>query len=202
MQTLGAIAVEMTLDRKTGETDAQLVRRAKAGDTAAFGTLVERYMRRAYYGALGLCGSAEDAMDLSQEAFVRAFRARHKIDPDRPFYAWLYQIIRRLCFNHTRDRRTRRQGIEAAGNWLADQAQARTAGMNPDRALECAETKARVREALEGLTDRDREVLVLKEFEGLRYREIAELLGIPIGTVMSRLYTARRRLAASLEDDR
>ena len=133
---------------------------------------------------------------------VRAFRARHKIDPDRPFYAWLYQIIRRLCFNHTRDRRTRRQGIEAAGNWLADQAQARTAGMNPDRALECAETKARVHEALEGLTDRDREVLVLKEFEGLRYREIAELLGIPIGTVMSRLYTARRRLAASLEDVR
>jgi RNA polymerase sigma-70 factor (ECF subfamily) len=202
MHTQGAIAVEMTVQSATGESDAQLVRRTKAGDTKAFGTLVERYMRRAYYGALGLVGSADDAMDLSQEAFVRAFRARQTIDPDRPFYAWLYQIIRRLCFNHTRDRRTRRRGIEAAGDWLTGQAVARTSGMNPERALETAEAKRCVSAALESLSDRDREVLVLKEFEGLRYREIAGLLGIPIGTVMSRLYSARRRLAAALEEDR
>jgi RNA polymerase sigma-70 factor (ECF subfamily) len=192
----------MTLEGATGDSDALLVRRTRAGDTRAFGILVERYMRRAYYAALGLVGSSEDALDLSQEAFVRAFRARHTIDPDRPFYAWLYQIIRRLCFNHTRDRRTRRRGIEAAGDWLVEQASARTAGMRPDRALEQAEAKRRVAAALESLSDRDREVLVLKEFEGLRYREIAEILGVPIGTVMSRLYSARRRLAAALEEDR
>lgn len=202
MHTQGAIAVRMTLEGATGDSDALLVRRTRAGDTRAFGILVERYMRRAYYAALGLVGSSEDALDLSQEAFVRAFRARHTIDPDRPFYAWLYQIIRRLCFNHTRDRRTRRRGIEAAGDWLAEQASARTAGMSPDRALEQAEAKRRVAAALESLSDRDREVLVLKEFEGLRYREIAEILGVPIGTVMSRLYSARRRLAAALEEDR
>ena len=202
MQLQQAIAVEMTLERATDESDALLVRRAKSGDTRAFGTLVQRYMRRAYYAALGLVGSSEDAMDLSQEAFVRAFRARHTIDPDRPFYAWLYQIIRRLCFNHTRDRRTRRRGIEAAGDWLVDQATARTASMNPERALESAEARQRVAEALESLSDRDREVLVLKEFEGLRYREIAEVIGVPIGTVMSRLYSARRRLAAALEEER
>jgi RNA polymerase sigma-70 factor (ECF subfamily) len=192
----------MTLQGATGDSDALLVRRTRAGDTRAFGILVERYMRRAYYAALGLVGSSEDALDLSQEAFVRAFRARHTIDPDRPFYAWLYQIIRRLCFNHTRDRRTRRRGIEAAGDWLVEQATSRTAGMRPDRALEQAEAKRRVAAALESLSDRDREVLVLKEFEGLRYREIAEILGVPIGTVMSRLYSARRRLAAALEEDR
>jgi len=202
MQLQQAIAVEMTLERTTDESDALLVRRAKSGDTRAFGTLVQRYMRRAYYAALGLVGSSEDARDLSQEAFVRAFRARHTIDPDRPFYAWLYQIIRRLCFNHTRDKRTRRRGIEAAGDWLVDQATARTASMNPERALESAEARQRVAEALESLSDRDREVLVLKEFEGLRYREIAEVIGIPIGTVMSRLYSARRRLAAALEEER
>lgn len=202
MHTQGAIAVRMTLEGATGDSDALLVRRTRAGDTRAFGILVERYMRRAYYAALGLVGSSEDALDLSQEAFVRAFRARHTIDPDRPFYAWLYQIIRRLCFNHTRDRRTRRRGIEAAGDWLVEQASARTAGMRPDRALEQAEAKRRVAAALESLSDRDREVLVLKEFEGLRYREIAEILGVPIGTVMSRLYSARRRLAAALEEDR
>jgi len=202
MQVQQAIAVEMTLERATDESDALLVRRTKSGDTRAFGTLVQRYMRRAYYSALGLVGSSEDAMDLSQEAFVRAFRARHTIDPDRPFYAWLYQIIRRLCFNHTRDKRTRRRGIEAAGDWLVDQATARTASMNPERALESAEARQRVADALESLSDRDREVLVLKEFEGLRYREIAEVIGIPIGTVMSRLYSARRRLAEALEEER
>jgi len=202
MHVQGAIAVRMTLQGATGDSDALLVRRTRAGDTRAFGILVERYMRRAYYAALGLVGSSEDALDLSQEAFVRAFRARHTIDPDRPFYAWLYQIIRRLCFNHTRDRRTRRRGIEAAGDWLVEQATSRTAGMRPDRALEQAEAKRRVAAALESLSDRDREVLVLKEFEGLRYREIAEILGVPIGTVMSRLYSARRRLAAALEEDR
>lgn len=202
MHAQGAIAVRMTLEGATGDSDALLVRRTRAGDTRAFGILVERYMRRAYYAALGLVGSSEDALDLSQEAFVRAFRARHTIDPDRPFYAWLYQIIRRLCFNHTRDRRTRRRGIEAAGDWLVEQATSRTAGMRPDRALEQAEAKRRVAAALESLSDRDREVLVLKEFEGLRYREIAEILGVPIGTVMSRLYSARRRLAAALEEDR
>ena len=202
MHVQEAIATETILTGVTGESDALLVRRAKSGDTRAFGTLVERYMRRAYYSALGLVGCAEDAMDLSQEAFVRAFRARHTIDPERPFYAWLYQIIRRLCFNHTRDRRTRRRGIDAAGDWLVDQAEARTAGMDPERALQAADTTRRVREALGTLSDRDREVLVLKEFEGLRYREIAEVIGIPIGTVMSRLYTARRRLAEALEEDR
>jgi RNA polymerase sigma-70 factor (ECF subfamily) len=202
MHVEGAIATGTTLPDASGESDALLVRRAKDGDTRAFGTLVERYMRRAYYSALGLVGCSEDAMDLSQEAFVRAFRARHTIDPDRPFFAWLYQIIRRLCFNHTRDRRTRRRGIDAAGEWLVDQAEARTAGANPERALESADAVHRVRKALGALTERDREVLVLKEFEGLRYREIAEVIGVPIGTVMSRLYTARRRLAEALEEDR
>lgn len=184
----------------TESSDDELVRRAQRGDRKAFGKLVERYMRRAYYSALGLVGSAEDAMDLSQEAFVRAFRARQTIDPERPFFAWLYQIIRRLCFNHTRDRRTRRRGIDAAQNWLVDQAQSRNSGTHPEQALAADEARRRVRDALELLSEKDREVLVLKEFEGLRYREIADVLQIPIGTVMSRLYSARRRLAASLED--
>lgn len=184
----------------TESSDDELVRRAQRGDRKAFGKLVERYMRRAYYSALGLVGSAEDAMDLSQEAFVRAFRARQTIDPERPFFAWLYQIIRRLCFNHTRDRRTRRRGIDAAQNWLVDQAQSRNSGTHPEQALAADEARRRVSDALELLSEKDREVLVLKEFEGLRYREIADVLQIPIGTVMSRLYSARRRLAASLED--
>jgi RNA polymerase sigma-70 factor (ECF subfamily) len=182
-------------------SERDLILRAQAGESAAFGLLVERYMRRAYFAALGLVGSHEDALDLSQEAFVRAYRARQRINPDLPFYAWLYQILRRLCFNFVRDRRTRRSRLEEARNWLAEQVGRRAEASSPERSAVRAEVRARVQAGIERLRDREREVLVLKEFEGLRYREIAELLGIPIGTVMSRLYTARQHLARVLEEE-
>jgi RNA polymerase sigma-70 factor (ECF subfamily) len=181
-------------------SDHALVLKAQAGDREAFGELVARYMRRAYYAALGLTGSHDDALDLSQEAFVRAYRARASLDPDRPFYPWLYQIVRRLCFNMQRDRRTRRRRMEEATPWLQDQADARAAASDPARDVERSELRSRLEVAIDALPEREREVLVLKEFEGLRYREIAELLGIPIGTVMSRLYTARKNLAEILGD--
>jgi RNA polymerase sigma-70 factor (ECF subfamily) len=183
------------------DDDAALVVRARSGDAEAFGSLVQRYMRRAYLQALGLVGSREDALDLSQEAFARAFRARHTLDPERPFYAWLYQILRNLCFNFLRDRRTRARALEAEGQaWLVERA--RAAAADPARALERARARQRVTAAIEQLPAREREVLVLKEFEDLKYREIAELVGVPVGTVMSRLYAARQRLARALEDER
>ena len=180
-------------------TDATLIRRAQGGDRTAFGELVSRYMRRAYFAALGIVGSHDDALDASQEAFARAFRARRSIDPERPFYPWLYQILRRLCFNVGRDRKTRRRLLEQAGSWLASEASAR-GGADPSRAAERAELRDRVEEAIQALPAGQREIIVLREFEGLSYREIAEVTGIPIGTVMSRLHTARRSLATELED--
>jgi RNA polymerase sigma-70 factor (ECF subfamily) len=177
-----------------------LVSRAREGDRSAFASLVDRYMRRAYFAALGLVGSPDDAMDLSQEAFARAFRARRSLDPERPFYAWLYTILRRLCFNFIRDKHSRRRKLEGASPWMVAQARARAAESQPERSARAAEIRERVGTAIEELPDREREMLVLKEFEGLKYREIAELVGVPIGTVMSRLYSARRRLARSLED--
>jgi RNA polymerase sigma-70 factor (ECF subfamily) len=190
--------VEIALVEERIEGERALVVRARSGDRNAFGELVNRHMQRAYYIALGLTGSHEDALDLSQEAFARAFRARASLDPDRPFYAWLYQIVRRLCFNFLRDRSTRRRRLDEAIPWLTQEAGARASQSDPARSAERAELRARVQAAIEKLPEREREVLVLKEFEGLRYREIAELLGIPIGTVMSRLYYARRRLAEHL----
>jgi RNA polymerase sigma-70 factor (ECF subfamily) len=190
----------MALAQDGPVSERDLIVRAQGGETAAFGELVQRYMRRAYFGALGLVGSPEDALDLSQEAFVRAFRARGRIDPERPFYTWYYQILRRLCFNHVRDRRTRRQKLERAAIWLAEEAGTRTPAPDPALAAERNESRRRVRDAIRTLPDREREILVLREFEGLRYREIATLLDIPVGTVMSRLYTARRHLATAMED--
>lgn len=190
--------MEIALAEERVESERALVLRARSGDRGAFGELVNRHMQRAYYIALGLTGSHEDALDLSQEAFARAFRARASLDPDRPFYAWLYQIVRRLCFNFLRDRSTRRRRLDEATPWLTQEANVRASQSDPARNAERAELRARVQAAIEQLPEREREVLVLKEFEGLRYREIAELLGIPIGTVMSRLYYARRRLAEHL----
>jgi RNA polymerase sigma-70 factor (ECF subfamily) len=177
--------------------DADLIRRAQGGDTEAFGHLVTRYMRPAYFSALGLVGSREDALDLSQEAFARAFRARERIDPARPFYAWYYTILRRLCFNWIRDRRAERAGLDQAQPWLEALADAQA--VDPARTAEREETRRRVARALAALTDLEREALVLKEFEGLKYREIAARLEVPLGTVMSRLYAARQRLADALE---
>ncbi len=178
--------------------DRPLVLRVRSGDRDAFGELVLKYMRRAYFTALGIVGSHDDAMDLSQDAFARAFRARRSLDPDRPFYPWFYQILRRLCFNHLRNQKTRRDRLEEAAGWLADRAGARAAEAAPDRMAERAELRARLEAAIAALPPHEREVIVMREFEGLRYREIADLLGIPIGTVMSRLYAARKALAATL----
>jgi RNA polymerase sigma-70 factor (ECF subfamily) len=185
-----------------GETTGErpLMLRARRGDAHAFGELVTRHMRRAYFAALGLVGSHDDALDLSQDAFARAFRARRSLDPERPFYPWLYQILRRLCFNFLRDQRTRRERLAERGHWLVDAAAGSDAA-DPARQAERAELRARVEAALGELSDREREVLVLREFEGLTYREIAEVLGVPIGTVMSRLYGARKSLLAAVGED-
>jgi len=194
--------LEVSLDAETAElTEATLMARARDGDASAFGELVHRNMRRAYFASLGLVGSHDDALDLSQEAFTRALRASSRLDPERPFYPWLYGILRRLCLNHLRDGRSQRAKLAEAGVWLEDEARDRASGSNPARAAERNDLRRRVATAIEGLPPIQREVLVLREFEGLRYREIAELLEIPEGTVMSRLYAARNGLAAALGDD-
>ncbi len=186
--------------QETVVTERDLILRAQAGESAAFGELVQRYMRRAYFAALGFVGSPEDAMDLSQDAFARAYRARKRINPDMPFYTWFYQILRRLCFNFIRDRKLHRTKLRDQKSWIVDDAAFRARERNPQRTIEREQTRVRVRKAIETLPDREREVLVLKEFEGLKYREIADVVGIPIGTVMSRLYSARRNLASAIEE--
>jgi RNA polymerase sigma-70 factor (ECF subfamily) len=181
--------------------ESALMAGARNGDGAAFGELVRRHMRRAYFVALGLTGSHEDALDLSQEAFTRALRASRTLDPERPFYPWLYGILRRLCLNHLRDGRSRKKMLNEAGSWLQDAARERAAATDPRRMAERDELRRRVEAAIESLSPMQREVLVLREFEELRYAEIAALLEVPEGTVMSRLYAARKSLAAALGDD-
>lgn len=188
---------------KNADTDdSSLIRKAQEGDTEAFGSLLEKYMKQSYYTALGLVGSNELALDICQDAFTRAFDARGTIDPDRPFFPWIYQIVRRLSFNMKRDRRTAEGHRQATAHWLIARGNDRAARSDPERNAHLAELRGRLEMAIESLPDHEREVFILREFQELRYREIAQIVEIPAGTVMSRLYSARQRLARILEEDR
>lgn len=162
------------------------------GSREAFGIVVSTYMRRAYRAAIGLVGNREDAMDLSQEAFVKAFRAIRRFDPDRPFYPWFLRILRNCCYDWLRKKRAR-----PASDYL-DALPGGAAG--PEVLAHRDEKKVAVWNAIRRLGDRDREIIVLRHFQHLSYKEIAETLGIPEGTVMSRLFTARSRLREELKD--
>lgn len=181
-------------------SESELMRLASRGDSAAFGELVRRNMRRGYRAALGLVGSHDDAMDLSQDAFARALNHAARMDPERPFYPWFYQILRRLCFNFLRDRANRRRLLDEAGGWIRHDPIVGEAPEHPDVRLQREDARRIIVRAMAGLPEVQREVLVLREFEGLKYAEIADLLDIPAGTVMSRLYAARRGLADALEE--
>lgn len=186
--------------RYANASESLLMTQATDGDSMAFGELVRRYMRRGYNAALALVGSPDDAMDLSQDAFARALKHAGRMDPERPFYPWFYSILRRLCFNFLRDRANRKRLLDETGSWLAEDL-VRGERDHPDARLQREDARKIVARALARLPENQREVLVLREFEGLKYAEIAELVGIPEGTVMSRLYTARRALADALEDE-
>ena len=164
----------------------RLVQAARGGDVAAFAQAFDRVAPALFAWA---------------SLRVRA-SLRRRLDPERPFFPWFYQILRRLCFNFLRDRKLRHGKLDTATPWLVAAAGERAAVDRPDRAAERDRVVRRLREAVEALPDHERETFVLREYEGLRYREIAEMVGIPQGTVMSRLYNARKRLARQLEDVR
>jgi len=170
-----------------------LILRCQRGDRRAFEPLVTRHMRRAASFALAWTGNQEDALDLSQEAFARAFRAIQRFDLARPFYPWFHTILRNLCLNHL-SRASRLHEVP-----LQDDLERADSSPGPDIALERRELKRRVWEGIRMLGVQDREILVLREFQGLTYAEIAVVLEIPQGTVMSRLHQARRRLREKLE---
>ncbi|MFH1143291.1 MAG: sigma-70 family RNA polymerase sigma factor [Candidatus Eisenbacteria bacterium] len=176
-----------------GQADeAALILRCQTGDAGAFQPIVVRYMRYAAGFALAWTGSRDDALDLSQEAFARAYRAIARFDAARPFYPWFHRILRNLCINHlARARRLGEVPLEEAREKEDERP-------GPAAALESAETRRLVWEALRRLNAPDREILILREFQGLTYAEMAEVLGIPRGTVMSRLHQARLRLRAGL----
>ena len=166
----------------------------KNGDSAAFDAIVRITMRRAYAVALGIIGNAEDAWDLSQEAFMAAHRARKGFDADRPFFPWFYRVLRNRCLNHLK-KRARRMEISL------DVLEERAGGESADGPLLRKERIKAVWKALQTLSPEHREIIVLRNFQELSYGEISGILSIPQGTVMSRLYYARRALLGALKEE-
>jgi RNA polymerase sigma-70 factor (ECF subfamily) len=178
---------------------SQLMARAKNGDREAFAELVQQLRGRAFAVARSLVGSREDALDLSQEAFLKTYRARETYREGEPFLPWFHRILRNTCFTHLRkSRRLKKVSLtsgpeESSGNWeIEDEAPPPSADMEADERARAFWT------GFNQLSSRDREILGLRHFKELTYQQIADALSIPIGTVMSRLFHARRRLREAL----
>jgi len=150
-------------------------------------------MKRAYFTALGFTGSHESALELSQEAFIRAYKNYNKFNPDRKFFTWYYKILKNLCLNFIRDSK-KYNNVS-----FLDSTDNLPANSTPQQDLERDETGKLVQEALLKLNFEDREIIILKEFQGLSYKEISELLNLPEGTVMSKLFYARKKLLKLLK---
>lgn len=195
---MGLLAVIGGIKELTGLDDAQLMDSVQQGNPMAFRVLVERYKKRAYFTALKLVGDPDDAYDLSQEAFIRVYNARRRYDKSHPFYAWFYTILRNLARNHLRKRAVR---LEHAARIKRIRKRNIEVADSPECIVEADETKKSVWAAIEKLSYEHREIIILRHFEDMSYDEIAKLLGIAVGSVMSRLYYARKKLRDLLGEE-
>jgi RNA polymerase sigma-70 factor (ECF subfamily) len=172
--------------------EAFLLARARGGDLAAFEEIVRRYQRRVYGVALRIVRSHAAADDVAQEAFVRAWRSLDRFEIGRPFGPWVCRIAANLAVNHVRSPLAREDPLPE------DREAAAAPASDPLGSLLDAEAQEVLDRALGSLPAEQRAVFVLRTVEEMSYREIAEALGLSPGTVMSRLFRARERLARSL----
>jgi RNA polymerase sigma-70 factor (ECF subfamily) len=181
------------------DEDREAVRRVQNGETEAFEVLVEKYKRKTFRLAYQVLRDQEEALDVAQEAFIKAFRALPKFKGDSAFYTWLFRITMNLALDRKRQRvaRAKSMGTEDVPpeEW---ERTAVSTDRGPDEEATGAERRDRIARALGSLPEHHRSIIILSDIEGLAYREIAEVLGIPMGTVMSRLHHARKRLREAL----
>jgi RNA polymerase sigma-70 factor (ECF subfamily) len=183
--------------------EQELIERTLAGDDAAFGQLVERYQRSAFNIAYRMLGNREEARDVAQEAFWRAYRNLGGFDLDRPLGPWLYRIVTNLSLNRLRRNPPPIISLDGASGERggeAPPAAAQDKSPGPPERLLQAETQLRIRQAILALPPPDRAVIELRHFQALSYQEIASVTGASVSSVKSRLFRVRRRLQAKLAD--
>jgi RNA polymerase sigma-70 factor, ECF subfamily len=186
--------------------DRELVERARAGDAKAFRGLFERYRRRAYSLAYGMLHNSDDALDVVQDAFIKAHRYLAKFEGNSSFYTWLYRIVVNLCIDHIRRaKRGRHVDFDDALGHSEGEVPVgeetllpRVLGSNPHKSLARRRVREQIAEALDTLSDNHRAVLIMREIEGLSYEEMAEVMQCSKGTIMSRLFHARRNMQKHL----
>jgi len=182
-------------------TDIQLVAAAKAGDRDAFGALVEEHQAMAWSLAYRMVGSPEDASDLTQEAFLNAWRNLSKFDSRSAFSTWLYRLTTNVCIDFLRREKRRGELSMTVDDDLGQrQAEVPDERWAPQRALEKKEAQATLQRGLLALSPEHRQILLLREVEGLSYTEIAQCLDLEEGTVKSRLARARIALRDILKE--
>ena len=185
------------------ERDAALVERSKAGSPEAFDELVTHYRGKVYAMIVNMIHNEADAWDLAQDVFVKAWKAIPRFEARSGFYTWLYRITHNVTYDWLRKKKVRGDAEfddAVAVNAEPGSRTAPQATRAPDEKLRHRELGARIEEAIESLSDEHRSVILLKEVDGLRYQEIADVMETSVGTVMSRLFYARKKLQASLKD--
>lgn len=174
--------------------DEKLILLSQKSQIRAFETLVNRYKKNAYFIALGLVGNSDDAFDLSQEAFVRVYKSIDKYNGRSKFFPWFYTILTNLCKNHLKKQDIRRKYLN---NELVREKLSHS--RDSEFESEKEDLKQKLLEEIEKLPFKFKEIIVLKHFRGFSYKDISETLGIPVGSVMSRLYYARKKLKENLK---
>jgi len=188
----------MERSNMSGLNEQLLIEECCAGNMQAYREIVDRYKKQAYGFAFSYLRNAEDALNISQDAFIRAWKSLDTFKRDRSFRPWLFSIVKNLSLNYIEKKKRLREvsldeAMEESGFDISD------GGSNPHEALELKEMREQVWKAVMELKDEFREIIVLKHFNDLSYHEIAETLNIPEGTVMSRLYHARLALKKNLK---
>ena len=194
------------MEEENKEKENELVKRAQQGDRDAFRQLVETYQRKVYGICIGMLKDPDDSMDVSQEVFIKVYRYLEKFNFQSSFYTWLYRITVNKCIDYIRKQKRKREvdyddGILRDGEVEGDDSLLPSRlGINPDKVYGRKELRGKMLEALETLSEKHRTILILREVEGLAYDEIAEVLQISKGTVMSRLYHARRYFQDAVQE--
>jgi len=186
-------------------SDAELVVQAQGGDPRAFEALVTRYRGKIYAMIYNMIHNDADAWDLAQDTFLKAWKALPKFEARSGFYTWIYRITHNVTYDWLRKKNITSGAVEfddAVMGHAIDPGSSTTPNVAgaPDENMERSELGQRIREAIEQLSPDHRSVILLKEVEGLKYQEIADSLEITIGTVMSRIFYARKKLQALLAD--
>jgi len=187
--------------------DLTLVQRARAGDQRAFKLLVERYQRKVYSVALGMVKDKEEARDVAQEAFVKVYKYLDHFKGDASFYTWLYRITVNICIDVLRKKGSKGdEHVEFDESVKLDTAEAgigalRTRlGTNPQKSVLRRELAERITSAMQSIPTAHRQILLLREVEGMSYEDLSRILEIPKGTVMSRLFHARLKMQKILRE--